>query len=99
MYDTLNLYLSAIDVGDTPLMETIRLSYLEHPKGILDPETGAIVCYCGALGNLKISVSNMGYQSKMVVSANGFWVITYKLWGGEIPKKLLKSYQILCICL
>jgi hypothetical protein len=63
MYDTLNLYLSAIDIGDTPLLETIP-NYLEHPKGILEPETGAIVCYCGALGNLKVSVSNMGVSIK-----------------------------------
>jgi hypothetical protein len=63
MYDTLNLYLSAIDIGDTPLLETTP-NYLEHPKGILDPETGAIVCYCGALGNLKVSVSNMGVSIK-----------------------------------
>lgn len=63
MYDTLNLYLSAIDVGDTHLMETIP-NYLERPKGILEPETGAIVCYCGALGNLKVSVSNMGVSIK-----------------------------------
>jgi len=63
MYDTLNLYLSASDVGDIPLMERTA-SYLEHPKGILDPETGAIVCYCGALGNLKVSVSNTGVSIK-----------------------------------
>ena len=63
MYDTLNLYLSAIDIGDTPLLETIP-NYLEHPKGILEPETGAIVCYCGVLGNLKVSVSNTGVSIK-----------------------------------
>jgi hypothetical protein len=63
MFDTLNLYLSASDVGDIPLLETIP-NYLEHPKGILDPETGAIVCYCGALGNMKVSVSNMGVSIK-----------------------------------
>jgi hypothetical protein len=63
MFDTLNLYLSASDVGDIPLLETIP-NYLERPKGILEPETGAIVCYCGALGNLKVSVSNMGVSIK-----------------------------------
>lgn len=63
MFDTLNLYLTAYDVGDTPLMETIP-NYLEHPKGILEPETGAIVCYCGVLDNLKVSVSNTGVSIK-----------------------------------
>lgn len=63
MFDTLNLYLSALDVGDTPIMGTIP-NYLERPKGILEPETGAIVCYCGALGNLKVSVSATGVSIK-----------------------------------
>ena len=63
MFDTLNLYLSASDVGDTPLLGTIS-NYLEHPKGILDPETGAIVCYCGYLDGLKVSISNTGVSIK-----------------------------------
>ena len=63
MFDTLNLYLPALDVGDIPLLETIP-NYLEHPKGILEPETGNIVCYCGALGNLKVSVSATGVSIK-----------------------------------